>query len=437
MGEGQYRIVRLEAENVKKLTAVTISPDGNMIEITGANASGKSSTLDAIWYALGGKPKNPNPIRAGQQEAIIKLDLGTLKVIRKFTSKAEGGYTTSLVVETQEGARFPKPQDVLDALVGELAFDPLEFTRLKPADQFDILKRFVPNYDFVAAAQRRTAAFEARTDVSRSLRDLKSQVAGISYPEDTPDQEVDISALAQELREVGQHNTNVEIERGRRSKEADRAIRMRADADAAIQQAKDYRRLADEAELEAKRLVDEAGAIDTRLEAAGPLPPAKDASEITARIDRANITNTNVRAKARRDSLVAQAEAADQQVKTLTTKLEEIDKEKAGAIAAADIPVEGIGFADDYITLNGQPFAEASQAEQLSASIAIAIASNPRLRVIVVYDGALLDDDSFASIAKIAEEKDIQIWLETVQSDRPSAIIIEDGHVREEAAAAE
>lgn len=428
--QSTYRIIKLEAENVKKLTAVSITPDGNLIEITGKNGAGKSSTLDAIWYALGGKPKNPNPIRAGQNEAKVTLDLGQLKVTRTF-SRDEDGISTKLIVETPEGARFQKPQDVLKALAGELAFDPLEFTRLKPTEQFDILKRFVPDFDFGANAGKRTAAFEDRTDKNRRLKDLRSQVAGIAYPSDTPDQEIDVSALAQQLRELGEHNANIETLKATRQQYADSAIRNRRDADGYEQQAIDYRRLAKEADDKAASLRSQADDLDQRLKDAGPLPEAKDAGEITAQIDRANGVNANVRLKVRRNSFIEQAEATEKEAADLTATIVALDAEKAAAIGKAKIPVDGLGFADDYITLNGQAFSEASQAEQLSTSIAIAIASNPKLRVIVVYDGALLDDDSFAAIAKIAQDKDIQIWLETVASDRSSAVVIEDGHVRE------
>ena len=48
------KIVSLQAENIKKLVAVEIKPDGNMVQITGKNGHGKTSVLDAIWWALAG-----------------------------------------------------------------------------------------------------------------------------------------------------------------------------------------------------------------------------------------------------------------------------------------------------------------------------------------------------------------------------------------------
>ena len=113
------------------------------------------------------------------------------------------------------------------------------------------------------------------------------------------------------------------------------------------------------------------------------------------------------------------------------------DAAKAAAIAAAKMPVDGIGFGDGIVTLNGIPFDQASQAEQISTSMALAMAANPRLRIVLIRDAALLDDDSWKIVTETAEKYDCQVWLETVNSDRPGAIVIEDGHVRQEESALE
>lgn len=429
-----YRIVRLEADNLKRVVAVSIAPDGNIIELTGQNAAGKSSVLDAIYFALAGTSDIPAaPIRRGEQSARIHLDLGALKVTRKFAAKEDGGYTTSLTVENEDGARYSSPQSILDALIGHLAFDPLEFTRMKPREQFEALRRFVPDFDFDASAKERQRVFDERTAVNRRAKDLRSQVAGIAVPPDTPDEEIDVSALANDLQKVGEHNAELEQRKANREN-------LRADIDRRLAQIKDIkaragelRRQADALDAQAVEVQGTIAADEKRLSDAGPLPEPKDASEIRARIDRANAINVRVRDKKRRDALIFDAEATEQESASLSAAIDRIDADKAAAIASAKMPVDGIGFADGYVTLNGLPFEQASSAEQLRASIAIAIAANPRLRVLIVRDGALLDDESMKIVAEMAERNEVQVWVETVSSDRPSALVIEDGRVRGEA----
>ena len=91
------------------------------------------------------------------------------------------------------------------------------------------------------------------------------------------------------------------------------------------------------------------------------------------------------------------------------------------------MPVDGMGFGEDCILLGGVPFDQASDAEQLHASIMMAIVMNPRLKIIRVRDGSLLDDDAMELLNKIADEYDYSIWIERVDSSGKIGFVIEDG----------
>src|SRR3990172_1148857 len=107
----EMKILKLTAENIKRLIAVEITPDGNLVQITGKNGNGKTSVLDAIWWALAGKkPIQSKPIRNGAHSAMITLVLGDpssedqkkrreLTITRTFTLEDDGDYTTSLRVK--------------------------------------------------------------------------------------------------------------------------------------------------------------------------------------------------------------------------------------------------------------------------------------------------------------------------------------------------
>ena len=128
------KIIALEAENVKHLRVVNINPDGSLVVIGGDNAQGKTCVLDAIEYALNGASSIPvKPIRHGQTKARVVLDLGDIVVTRTFTAKG-----TNLIVKNKDGAIFPSPQAMLDKLVGELSFDPLEFSKMDAKKQSEV-----------------------------------------------------------------------------------------------------------------------------------------------------------------------------------------------------------------------------------------------------------------------------------------------------------
>lgn len=431
MSEKSYKIVQLQTENVKRLKAVSITPEGNIVEITGENGNGKSSILDSIFWTLAGQKEiQSQPIRIGEEKAKTEINLGGLTIRRTFNRQEDGSFTTALVVETEEGARFQKPQEILNKMVGDLAFDPLEFTKKKPADQFDILKDFVTGFDFETEAKDRKKAFDGRTDLNRRIRELKSQVAAISIPDDSPDDEIDVSALTDELQEVGQFNADIEARKGNRQRVADEADRLDIEAKHLDEHAADLRRQAGHAEQQAAEKRDMASKNRERIAEAGPLPDPKDPSVVRTKIEEANVTNGIVRQKKHLDTLIANVADLEKEVIGLNTLIDESDVRKSDAISKAKMPVPGIGFGDGYVMLNDVPFDQASSAEQLRAAVALTMAANPKLRVILIRDGSLLGTEAMRILAEMAKEHDFQIWVETVESDRPGAVIIEDGMVK-------
>jgi hypothetical protein len=164
------RIISLEAENFKRLSAITIRPDGSLIVISGRNGQGKTSALDAIAAAIGGKKAAPKePIKQGHARAEINLDLGRFKLKRTFTRHDNGEIGSTLVLEQANGARPKTPQALLDDLMGELAFDPLDFLRKAPKDRFDTLKLLVPEVDFDGIAAQRKSRSASRRSIGAPM----------------------------------------------------------------------------------------------------------------------------------------------------------------------------------------------------------------------------------------------------------------------------
>lgn len=431
-------ITQLIVDNYMRVSHVDLEPSPGVNEISGLNGQGKSSLLNAIATMGGKKHVAWKPIHDGAEEAKIIIEMDgvgevPVRMVRTFKRNEAGDVTQTVVLEGPGGARFPKPQALLDAIVSEFSFDPLAILSMEGAKLQAVLERFVPDFDFAADKASLDADFDARTDVNRRVKDVKSQVAGISVPAGTPDEPIDDAALVADLRSVGEHNTSIETRKANRQRVADEAVRFRAEADGYSQQATDYRRLADEADAKAVEMREKADDNDKRLVDAGPLPDPKDASEIEAKIQQARVVNAAVSDLKRRNALVGQAERLEAEADDLTKKIEDRRAARVTAIKSAKMPVDGLSFDENgVIFFNGQPLEQASQAEKIRVSVGIAAALSPKLKVAIVKDGSLLDRNSWALLEKYAGEHGLQLFVETVDSARPTAIVIEDGRIRGE-----
>lgn len=427
IGANGLRIVSLQAENIKKLTAVEINPAGEIVTISGANGAGKSSVLDAIWWAVAGTAHiQAQPIRKGQTKARIRLNLGEITVERRFNDKG-----SLLVVESADGARFPSPQKLMDELIGELAFDPLAFTRMDPKRQAEELRRVAQiDVDIDVLEGQAARDFDKRTEVNRDAKARRAQAEAIVVPAGLPDAPVDESALLDEIQKAGERNTEIETRKARRQQAERDAVDLTNEHVRLRDRAVELRREVERLEAESAAALEKAVSIQEKLNTAEPLPDPVDVTGIRAKLDEAKRVNRDVALRDRRAVIVADAEALEQQVAALTVSIEAKRKAKADAIAAAKMPVDGLSFDGGVVTYNGIPFDQASAAEQLKVSFAIAKAANPKLRVILIKDGSLLDDNSLAQIAEMAKDGEYQVWVERVSTSGKLGVYIEDGAVR-------
>jgi hypothetical protein len=91
--------------------------------------------------------------------------------------------------------------------------------------------------------------------------------------------------------------------------------------------------------------------------------------------------------------------------------------------------VKELTFGDNDILLDGLPFSQASTARKIRVSTALLMALKPELRVLLVREGSLLDDEARAALEADAREHDFVVLMECVGAGDGSGIVIEDGEV--------
>lgn len=442
-----HHITAIEIRDFKRIHDVKIRPesDRTIILIGGRNAQGKSSILDALTVALGGKDELPSdPVRHGAADAEIKIEIdnGTFNVRRRIDPDG----SSKLEVRDELGA-IKSPQAMLDKLIAGRFLDPLEFLQLKATEQRARLLKLVDRDGAIAKLdERRDRVFARRTEVARDHRKAAGELERM-HPVD-PAEPIDVAELSATSRKMSEallevknrqskrdYAERAKVAAQKRTAEAaealDRAIAMHKEAAAAESDAIDVF-------MAARAAVDEVTIVAGEVSGPANTPHLLELvrarqAEIEAEIKRAadhNRTIATLHAGEKR-RLDVQAEVAKLvgDVDAFSTEIERIDNDKATFLAAAALPVPGLGITADAVTLNGVPLAQASDAEKLRVALALAIASNPELRDVWIKDGARLDDQSLELVAEVAGAAEIRVWLERVGTRDAGAIIIHDGRI--------
>lgn len=441
------KVVKLVAENVKKLKAVTIEAGKNaVLKITGANEQGKTTVLDCIMWALAGtKQIQEQPIRKGEKKARIQLDLGDMIVTRRFTEKS-----SVLEVTNKDGAVFKSPQAILDNLIGKFSFDPLKFAKADKKTQVETLLSLVDlqvdenklkelsgkpiQADGNALDKLNTAykaVYDERTEVNREV--VRTEKVAGSYSDAEEAKPVSVSELIEKRDTLQAENADNEQRRQNLYRMQDgisNAARVRG-------------ALVEDIELLEKRLQDakdklaqhdkDAESFGREYEAESKAVEAledHDLTEINEQIRTAEETNAKARRWEEKKKADAEYTKAKNESEALTERLDKIKEYKEELVKSAQFPVDGLDFGNGGVMYQGVPFEQASSAQKLQVSLAVAMALNPKLRVIRIDDGSLLDKKHMAIIEEMAKENDYQIWMECVDESGKVGIYIEDGEVK-------
>lgn len=427
------RIISFTAENVKKLRAIAIRPeDAPVVQITGRNGQGKTSVLDAVWWILTGQNNvQDEPIRKGALTAKSTLEIGGSAVefimTRSWRKNETDETISNILVETAAGSTVRTPQAFLDSLIGSLALDPLEFARADDKKQFDVLKRFVTGYDFEMKAAERKKLYDDRTVVNRRVIEAKALVQKIVISPEYAIVRVDEDAILAKLQNIAAENESIGKRTTNRKRLSDECAIARARAVAITAEIESLQSRIDNLKEESVAQIQKAIDGEKRIAEAPPLPDLLKTEDIMKELEQAKASNRQVAVREEKKSYEDSYIALQQQADDLSAALAEIDAAKSVAIQKAAMPVLGLSVGDGIVLFNGVPFKQASDAEQLRVSIAIAMHSNPKLRVIRVRDGSLLDEESMKMLEQMAVDNDYQVWIERVDSSGKVGFVIEDG----------
>jgi chromosome segregation ATPase len=395
------KIVELKSENIKRVKAVEIIPKDNVVIISGKNDQGKSSILDSIWYALEGKGSlkdTPMPIRKGENKAEVKLTLDDFIVTRNWTANDK----SYLKVTNREGLAYNSPQELLDSFIGKLAFDPLEFAGMKEKEQRDLLLE-ITGIDIDSFDNKIGVLKEERRMQGQKVKLLSGRREEVTI-KDLPELLILTTDIQNEYEKAIQNNNLIN------SIEQDLEIHKKHLKDILEQ---------------VEELQDKIKANENYLTALKYIK----VDDIKQKMNKAEAINEQIKIRSRNKTADKEQSEAQKVYDNYTKKIDEVIEGKQTALSNAKMPITGLSINDTGVIYNDIPFGQLSSSEQLKVSLSIAIALNPKLKVIRIVDGSLLDDDNMELIKGIAKDNDYQIWVERINDTGELCFIIEDGEL--------
>lgn len=430
-GEYGGTILRFTAQNFMRLEFVDITPRPvGVIPVCGMNGAGKTSLLDCIEWALRGGVALPDvPIRDGQIRALTSIQLGDLEISR--VAKTGGAPKVRV---SAKGVEQGRPQELLNRVVSEKTLDPLAFDRAEPRVQREAiieLRGLGPRLAANRAAREKQVS--ARTAARQRSGEIERQIAEIGpIPDGLPLEPIPATNAAAAMEQAAAAARENATRRARFAQMERAANDSRSEVDAIGREIEELRRAIEAAHNRqadaARRAEEQARAVEAeRVEVAALKEP--DSATFAAELQRITETNAHIERRARREKLRVDLRAAGDALDTGERAIAALDDELTKLLGSDGMPVPGLGFSEDGVLFNGRPLQQACGEERLRVSLAIAMATNPRARVILIRDGSLLDSKAMKLLHETAIAKGYQIWIERVTDTADNGILIEDGRV--------
>jgi DNA repair exonuclease SbcCD ATPase subunit len=441
------KLYEFVAENFKKLRLFRVTPHGPVMQITGPNGAGKTSAVDAIWFLLKGIKGLPvKAVRMGAEQMKVSGRIGNenLEFTVTRTLAAESQNPT-LEIKMIKGKRETTPQDFLDQIFDILTFDPLEFIRLDPKAQIAKLRETAHvDLDFDALAEEHDKDYKARAAVNLERKAISARIEAMKTLEGLPFEKLDEGAILVKLNEAGEANRKAQQTfKAKQDLEAKAASARAAIADnerlitsqaAKVEeleeQLKQARQVLKASQNVRKSLATAADEAQAAYEAA-PAGDPIDVGALTAELQSAQRTNRAIDEWRAKEELRKELAAKDKEWQTIDERMAAREEKKRKAVAKAKIPVEGLTFNDSMteVRYNNLPLENLGEGEQIRLSTRIAMAANPKLRVLCIRHGEALDEAGMKILYDMAVDNNFQIWMARVDTSGRVGIVLEDGNV--------
>lgn len=417
------KITALEAENVKRIKAVALTPSPTGLTIVGGNNNqGKTSVLDALAWALGGDRFRPD---AAQRDgavapAHLKVRLSNGVVVERK------GKNASLTVTDPTGRR--SGQQLLNAFVEPLALDLPRFMEATDKEKADILLRIIGIGTELHTRDMEIKALYDKRTFTGQLAAQKKHFAEelISYP-DAPEKPVSASDLIRQQQDILARNSENQRRRNQLDKLIDEKNQLNftlRDLDEKIEDLKEeYKQTqAKFTDLENQIFQARKSAAQLQDESTAELEASiRDIEEINQKV-RANLEKSRAE-----DEAARYASDYDKLTEAITRKR----ADRMALLNGADLPLPELSVEDGALTYKGKHWRDMSGSDQLRVAAAIVRRLNPDCGFVLLDKLEQMDMTTLQEFSAWLEAEHLQAIATRVSTGSECQIIIEDGMVKD------
>lgn len=410
------KIAALEAENVKRIKAVALTPSPTGLTIVGGNNNqGKTSVLDALAWALGGEKFRPTAaVRDGAlAPPHLKVILSNGVVVERK------GKNSSLTVTDPTGQR--SGQQLLNAFVEPLALDLPRFMQASDKDKADTLLNIIGVGDALTGLDREIKALYDRRTVIGQIGAQKRHAAEelTEYP-DAPSEPVSAIELIQQQQEILLHNADNQRKRMKLAQLEEQEKQL----DRRVQE------LSQELEMVEHQLTAVQQDVQDATKNVAQLQDESTA-ELEQSIRNVEEINRQVSANLAKSKAQDEAERYAQEYTALTEQIKAKRTTRMDLLNGADLPLTGLGVEDGSLTYNGKHWQDMSGSDQLRVATAIVRRLNPDCGFVLLDKLEQMDLATLAEFGSWLQAEGLQAIATRVSTGGECQIIIEDGRVKD------
>lgn len=438
-------IKKLQLRNFQAIKDFDADFSGDVYLIKGENELGKSTILKSIVCLLTGE--RDAVLRNGEKNGFAKMVIGgdgkEYAIELRFTENDPRG---TISIKAKDGMRSTNVS-MLRTVLNYRNFDAEEFARWSETaegrrKQIQVVMALLPETIRQRITQIDADTInikESRKDANATLKiksaELESIKAQLSDGDDEKyAQPIDLSELMQESNKAAERRAKAENVRVRLSclesalanipKERERLTAELEKAKKAYEDAKAFYNRSIEnisaKETETKGEIEKAEQWLSEYDA----QPQKD---VAAELAKAQAHNAKCNIVKMFHEKQGELQNAKTNVDAMNDKLAKLAEERSTLINQSELPIKGLSFGEDGLTLNDVPFVvgKVSDSQIMEVAAKLVIASNPTVNIFRIGRGESLGTKRLQSIVNLAKQNGFQGFIEQVERGQETITIEE------------